>query len=111
MQRLANKRIPWIVDRSRFAHHECGRGLAARFLRAEQFCTVLQRRVSDAVKGSKEQFSRQSVDGLPTLLRRPHFGPRYRESRPIRWPARAETGAVLAYRGHLPTENRNGLVV
>jgi len=81
------------------------------FSRAEQFCTVLQRRVSDAVKGSKEQFSRQSVDGLPTLLRRPHFGPRYRESRPIRWPARAETGAVLAYRGHLPTENRNGLVV
>ena len=47
----------------------------------EQFCTVLQRRVNEAVKGSKEQFPASSSDGLLTLLEKALWGPQHRESR------------------------------
>ncbi len=62
------------------------RGLAGGFCHTfcrgtEQFCTVLQGRVSEAGNGSKEQFPASSFDGLPGLLEKALFGPQHRESR------------------------------
>lgn len=50
------------------------RAMSNVFPGTEQFCTVLQRGVSEAVNGSKEQFPASSFDGLPSFLEKALLG-------------------------------------